>query len=70
MAQNGDRISLILIATTLLWIVQMLISVAIKEYNIFPAVEETQESYRLLAFELLTKILGIFTVICLQIGFC
>ena len=62
MAQNGDRISLILIATTLLWIVQMLISVAIKEYNIFPAVEETQESYKLLAFELLTKILGIFTV--------
>jgi hypothetical protein len=62
MAQSGDRISLILIATTLLWIVQMLISVAIKEYNIFPATEETQENYKLLAFELLTKILGIFTV--------
>ena len=62
MAQNGDRISLILIATTFLWIVQMLISVAIKECNLFPAIEETQENYKLLAFELLTKILGIFTV--------
>ena len=59
---SGDRISLILIATTLQWIMQMLISVAIKEYNIFPAVEETQENYNLLVFELLTKVLGIFTV--------
>ena len=59
---SGDRISLILIATTLLWTVQMLISIAIKEYDIFPAVKETQENYKLLAFELLTKVLGIFTV--------
>ena len=62
MAQNGNRTSVILIATTLLWIVQMLISVAIKERNIFPAVEEAQESYKVVAFELLTKILGILTV--------
>ena len=60
---HGDKISFILIVTTLLWIVQMLISVAIKEYQ-FPALEETQENYKHLAFELLTKILGIITVMC------
>ena len=59
MAQSGDKISVILIITTLLWIIQMLISVVIKELNIFG---ETPENYKLVAFELLTKILGIITV--------
>ena len=62
MAQSGDKFSCLLIITTLLWISQMLISVAIKEFNIFPADKETQENYNLVALELFTKILGIITV--------
>lgn len=62
MEQSGNKISCLLIITTLLWILQMLISVVIKEYNIFPADEETQENYKLVALELFTKILGIITV--------
>lgn len=70
MAQNGDKTSLLLIATSLLWIVQMLVS---KNYNISPAVEGTQENYKLLGFELFTKILGICTVMlanCMLLSTC
>ena len=63
MAREG-KISFILIATTLLWMVQMVMNVlvTIKEPQ-FSTIEEARESFKLLAFELTTKIVGIITVI-------